>query len=158
MAITRGRCLCGGVEFSVDGSLRAVVYCHCKICRRSSGHFVAATACALPQLSMVRSETLRWYRSSAEAERGFCGVCGCNLFWKPGSATHVSIMAGSLEDPTGLKAAAHIFVQDKGDYYSLEDRLPQHIDGLHGVPLPAQRAASGREFEPAMPRLWYDLL
>jgi hypothetical protein len=135
MSVVRGRCLCGGVEFGVTGPLRPVVYCHCKMCRRSSGHFVAATACAVPHLSIDRSETLRWYASSGVAARGFCGVCGSNLFWKPASGTHVSIMAGTLEDPTGLKAAAHIFVSAKGDYYSLEDGLARHGDGAHGIPL-----------------------
>ena len=137
MAIKRGRCLCGGVEFTVTGPLRDVVYCHCKMCRRSSGHFVAASACALPHLSIDRADTLRWYASSAQASRGFCGVCGSNLFWKPASGTHVSIMAGTLDDPTGVRAVAHIHANSKGDYYTLEDRLPQHLDGAHGVRAPA---------------------
>jgi len=141
MSVKYGRCLCGGVEYRVEGPLRDVVYCHCKMCRRASGHFFAATACALPQLFIVRSESLRWYRSSAEARRGFCGTCGSNLFWKPDSATHVSILAGTLDDPTGVRAAAHIFVQNKGDYYGIDDSLPQHIGGVHGVRLPASRSS-----------------
>lgn len=136
MAGIQGRCLCGAVEFTVDGPLRSVVYCHCKMCRRTSGHFVAATACALPHLSIRPTQSLRWYRSSAEAQRGFCGRCGSNLFWKPDSATHVSIMAGTLDDPTGLTAAAHIYVGEKADYYHTDDQLPKHLDGVHAVPLP----------------------
>jgi hypothetical protein len=126
MPVMKGRCFCGGVEFSVAGPLRSVVYCHCKMCRRISGHIVAATACALPNLSITTSDHLRWFQSSAEAQRGFCGRCGSNLFWKPASGTHVSIMAGALDDPTGLRGVMHIFVADKGDYYSLDDGLPQH--------------------------------
>jgi hypothetical protein len=136
MSISRGRCQCGGVEFTVNGPLRDVVYCHCKMCRRLSGHIVAATACAVTDLAIIRSGTLRWYASSAEASRGFCGSCGSNLFWKAASGTHVSIMAGTLDDPTGVRAAAHIFVAVKGDYYALDDGLPQHADGEHDVRLP----------------------
>ena len=88
MSATRGRCLCGGVQFRVNGPLRPVVYCHCKMCRRTSGHILAATACALPHLSIDQSESLRWYESSAHAKRGFCSVCGSNLFWKPASGTY----------------------------------------------------------------------
>jgi hypothetical protein len=133
VSVMRGRCLCGAVEFTVDGPLRAIVYCDCTMYRRTSGHFVAATACAVSRLSIKRSESLKWYQSSADTQRGFCGECGSNLFWKPTSATYVSIMAGTLDDPTGLKAAAHIFVGEKSDYYALDDHLPQHIDGTHGV-------------------------
>jgi len=131
-----GRCLCGAVEYRVEGALRDVVYCHCKMCRRSSGHFFAATACAKPNLKIVRSEALRWYRSSPEAERGFCSLCGSNLFWRSDAMSHVAITPGTLDDPTGVKGAAHIFVADKGDYYTLNDRLPQHADGEHGVRVP----------------------
>jgi hypothetical protein len=138
MSATRGRCLCGGVQFRVNGPLRAVVYCHCKMCRRSSGHILAATACALPHLSIDRSESLRWYESSAHAKRGFCSVCGSNLFWKPASGTHMSIMAGTLDEPTGIQAVSHIHVDMKGDYYRLDDGLPQHRGGDHGIRVPGR--------------------
>lgn len=139
MADIHGGCLCGAVSYNVTGPLRPVVYCHCKMCRRTSGHFVAATACNLPQLSIRPSEHLRWYQSSPEAQRGFCGNCGSNLFWKPTSGTYVSICAGTLADPTGLAGAEHIFVEDKGDYYTLDDALPQFSRNAPGdslIPLP----------------------
>jgi hypothetical protein len=68
---------------------------------------------------------LRWYRSSSNAERGFCGQCGSSLFWKPDHGRHVSIMAGTMDTPTGLCAEEHIFVADASDYYVLADGLPQ---------------------------------
>jgi hypothetical protein len=137
MSFKHGRCLCGAVEYVVDGPLRAVVYCHCSMCRRSSGHFVAATACAVSHLLITRSGQLRWHQSSAHAKRGFCCTCGSNLFWKPTNGSHVSIMAGTLDAPTGLRAACHIFAGDKGDYYELDASLPRHDGGEHGVALPA---------------------
>ena len=140
MSFKHGRCLCGAVEYFVDGPLRPVVYCHCTMCRRASGHFVAATACAVSHLLITRAEQLRWHQSSVHAQRGFCGVCGSNLFWKPANDTHVSIMAGTLDAPTGLRAAGHIYVGDKGDYYDLDDRLPQRHDGAHGIALPSSDA------------------
>ncbi len=129
MPATTGRCLCGGVEYRVSVGLRDVVYCHCKMCRRSNGHFVAATASPLDKFSLIRAESLRWYQSSASARRGFCSICGSNLFWQPTDGDYIAIWAGSLDDPTGLKAVEHIFTADQGDYYRIEDGLPQHRDG-----------------------------
>ena len=37
----------------------------------------------------------------------------------------MAIFAGSLDKPTGLKMAGHIFCADKGDYYEIDDALPQ---------------------------------
>ncbi len=124
-AIARGRCLCGAVRFEVRGPLRPVIYCHCTMCRRSSGHFAAATACEPAHLKLLSSQTLRWYQSSAIARRGFCGTCGSQLFWEPAHGRHLSIWTGTLETPTGLTAAEHIFVADKGDYYGITDGLAQ---------------------------------
>jgi len=121
----RGGCACGAVRYEIRGPLRPVVYCHCGLCRRTSGHFVAATACAREHLVIVASEGLRWYASSASARRGFCTCCGSKLFWDPVGEPRVSIMAGTLDLPTGLTAAGHIFVADAGDYYRIEDDLPQ---------------------------------
>lgn len=123
--IARGRCLCGAVRFEIHGPLRSVIYCHCAMCRRSNGHFVAATACASAHLRLLSAATLRWYQSSATSRRGFCGTCGSQLFWERAASGHTSIWAGVLDMPTGLTAAAHIFVADKGDYYEIADGLPQ---------------------------------
>ncbi len=119
----RGGCLCGGVRYEIHGLLRDVIACHCSQCRRTSGHFVAATQARTTDLVLRESATLRWYRSSAAAERGFCSRCGGNLFWRP-TATEpavTSIMAGTLDTPTGLQVMQHIFVADKSDYYQIGD-------------------------------------
>ena len=121
----RGRCLCGAVQYEVRGPLRPVIYCHCNMCRRATGHFVAATACAREDLKIHSSDALCWYQSSASARRGFCGACGSNLFWEPLGGDYISILAGSLEKPTGLVASEHIFTAEVGDYYSISDGLPQ---------------------------------
>ena len=119
-----GGCLCGGVRYVVNGPLRDVIACHCSQCRRTSGHFVAATSTPLATLVLERSDTLRWYRSSPAAQRGFCGACGGNLFWRADGGETISIMAGTLDTPTHLNIVEHIFVADKSDYYTLHDDVP----------------------------------
>lgn len=128
MARASGRCLCGAVRYAVDGPLRDVSYCHCSQCRRSSGHFVAATACATEHLRLLSKDGLRWYRSSRMAERGFCKFCGSSLFWRPDHGRHISIMAGTLDVPTGLRAVEHIFVDSASDYYVIDDGLPRFAE------------------------------
>jgi hypothetical protein len=124
-----GGCHCGAVSFEARGSLRDVIYCHCTQCRKQSGHFVAATRCDDSQLSIEGADNLTWYAASAEAKRGFCSTCGSPLFWKRNDSDRTSIMAGSFDTPSGLKASHHIFVADKGDYYEIEDGLPQYQAG-----------------------------
>ena len=135
-AVHAGRCLCGAVRYELLGTLRPVVACHCSQCRRTTGHFAAATAVPAERLRFVEDRGLRWYQSSATARRGFCGECGSNLFWAPASGERIAVMAGTLDKPTGLAVAIHIFVDDAGDYYRLTDGLPTRRDGDHGIALP----------------------
>ena len=117
-----GGCLCGAVTYVVNGPLRDVIACHCTQCRKSSGHHVAATSCHRDDIDVTGKVT--WYQSSDTARRGFCGICGSNLFWD-GAGVNLSIFAGTLDGSTGIKMAGHIFCADKGDYYELDDDLPK---------------------------------
>ena len=119
--VLAGSCLCGTVRYRVPDEFRYALICHCSQCRKTSGHFVAASQALSDDIQMVESSTLKWYRSSPEAERGFCSRCGGNLFWRPDRREPpvTSIMAGTLDAPTGLRIIQHIFVQDKSDYYEV---------------------------------------
>ena len=124
MTTISGRCLCGAVAFEIRGSLREPHACHCTLCRRQSGHFVVAAGVSWSDFVLTESRGLKWYRSSERARRGFCGECGSALFWDDES-DQVSVALGNLEPPTGTLVAGHIFVDEKGDYYTIEDGLPQ---------------------------------
>ena len=124
--VHNGGCLCGAVRYKVLGPLADVTACHCCQCRRQSGHYYATTGVSRQDLTLVEERGLKWYRASETAQRGFCGECGSTLFWESDAGDATAILAGSLDAPTGLKLARHIFVADKGDYYEITDGLPQH--------------------------------
>lgn len=134
-AITGG-CLCGSVRYQVNGPLRDIIACHCEQCRRSSGHFVAATACRRAHFSLTKQASLQWFSAVEGFRRGFCNQCGSSLFFEETGGERVSIAAGTLDAPQGLHIAAHIYVAEAGDYYALDDGVPQSQDGAHQVRLP----------------------
>jgi hypothetical protein len=121
----RGGCLCGAVRYEVLGPLRSIVACHCSQCRRTSGHYVAMTSAPSLNVHLTSASSLTWYKSSDTAERGFCRICGGNLFWRQFRGTTMSITAGTLDAPTHLSVEKHIFVEDKSDYYEINDHIPQ---------------------------------
>lgn len=120
----RGKCLCGCVEFEVTGDLRPVIACHCSQCRKTSGHYWAATSVPLDRFRLLRDDGLRWYRSSPSALRGFCKRCGATLFWQPDGEGRISFSPGALEGPSHLVTAEHIYPADAGDYYAPEGPPP----------------------------------
>lgn len=128
-----GRCLCGAVSYEVRGPMRDVLMCHCTECRRWHGHVSAYTAVARDDLVLVEQRGLRWFDSpdsDLNARRGFCAECGSSLFWDGAGRATISIAAGTLDAPTGLRTAGHWYVSQVGDYYELsDDGLPRRSRG-----------------------------
>ncbi len=120
-----GRCMCGAIRYTVRGPLRAGTVCHCDECRRQTGSFWHATAAYEDTVEIDDAENqLAWYRSSDHARRGFCKRCGSSLFFDPDGAERLAISMGSLDKPTGVELARHIFIEEKGDYYEIPDDIP----------------------------------
>ena len=121
----KGSCECQGVVFELIGELRDVVFCHCSQCRKTSGHYWAATQVSKGNLNLIKATSLSWYDSSDKARRGFCSLCGSSMFYERKGIDKISVSAGSLEIPTSLDRMRHIYVASKGDYYDISDDLPQ---------------------------------
>ncbi len=121
---SHGGCLCGAVRYEVRGPLRDVVNCHCSRCRRTHGHFGAYTAAPSSALTLIERDGLRWYLADGR-ERGFCANCGASLFWRSTGSEQISIAAGTLDTPTGLRTVLHIFTDGRADYYEINDDLNQ---------------------------------
>ena len=122
-----GGCGCGQVRFRVRGRMRQPIACHCQQCQRTSGHYLAATQARDGDLAIDGLAFVTWFQSSPTARRGFCSICGSNLFWKPDGVERTSIMMGALDrpHPSQLRLALHIHCADKASYYQI---------GADGVP------------------------
>jgi len=121
-----GHCLCGAVNFRIVGPLRPLVSaCHCSQCRRFHGAPGAYTSAAENDVIIDGRDSIRWYNSSPDVRRGFCMTCGTTLFWQQIGAKELDIVAGTIDLPSGLTLARHIYTASKGDYEVIADGLPQ---------------------------------
>jgi hypothetical protein len=126
----RGSCLCGGVRYAAAPPLRDVLECHCHRCQRTSGNFVAATAAPESSITFDAEATLRWYRPADDPNvaYGFCAECGSSLFFRVVDEPSISIMAGTLDGPTGLRTREVWFSANAADHVAL-DPQPAHFPG-----------------------------
>lgn len=124
-----GGCLCGAVQYEVNGPLRDVLFCHCFNCRRTHGHVSAYSSARREDFVVTEARGLKWYHTEKDVtpnvQRGFCSECGSSLFWDPRGYEYVYISAGTLDAPTAIKGAGHIWLSEKGDYYEVDDGLPK---------------------------------
>jgi hypothetical protein len=124
--VHKGSCLCGAVTFEVTGDLPAPDACHCRKCRKHSGHYFASADVPRSAVTIRGGERVAWFQSSDRVRRGFCSVCGSSLFWDPPARDWIGIAMGAFDTPTRTHLKIHIFVADKGDYYDIADGLPQN--------------------------------
>jgi len=131
--IHTGSCLCGAVRFRTRGKLRDVIACHCSQCRKQTGLYYAATNVPISDIELEGEENITWFRASDFARRGFCRTCGSALFWQADKEDYLSVLAGSFDQPTGLRVGKHIFCADKADFYGLPDDAPHYAQGSPGL-------------------------
>ena len=122
----KGSCLCGAVTFEVEGELHPPDACHCRQCRKQSGHYFASTDVPRSAVTVHGGDKVTWFRSSERVRRGFCSICGSALFWDPIEKDWTGLSMGAFDGATGTRLRIHIFVADKGDYYDIADGLPQN--------------------------------
>ena len=116
-------CLCGGIQLKTKGPLRHVSNCHCSQCMKTHGNYAAYTATPEKDIQFIKKRTLKWFKSSKKAKRGFCNKCGGSMFFKSLGSDSISIAAGMFKNPTKLKTTMNIFTKEKLDYYKLDKKL-----------------------------------
>ena len=124
-SVLNGNCLCGAISYCAEGPFADVSSCHCSQCSRWTGGVFSSVNAARASVRIEGEEHLKWYISSPEARRGFCGHCGSSLFWEHQGSGRIAILLGTVSVPTGLEISEHIYVDDKSDYYRICDGKPQ---------------------------------
>jgi hypothetical protein len=130
-AIRDGGCLCGAVRYRIGAAPNSVGYCHCSLCRRASGAPVVAWASVPSESFTFITGTPVAYRSSAVAERQFCGKCGTQITFRYlRTPREIDVTLASLDDPEALEPAYHIWTANRLAWFDTADTLPRHRE--HG--------------------------
>lgn len=128
-----GGCLCGGVRFRISGKLGPAGFCHCSQCRRASGSAFAANAAVRNRYFEITSgaSLVSEYESSPGKFRAFCSRCGSPVYSRreadPGSR---NLRLGTLDSDPERRPLAHVWVDSKAPWYSIEDALPRYPEGI----------------------------
>lgn len=134
MATYKGSCLCGLVNYEIQGEPKRFYHCHCKRCRKASGTGHATNL-------MLHAEAIQWLSGEhlitryklPEAERfsnHFCSHCGGRVPRLLDDLKVVVIPAGSLDSEIDDSPQARIFWSSRvpwscsGDSVPVYDELP----------------------------------
>jgi hypothetical protein len=131
-----GGCFCGAIRYAFTDVFDAG-YCHCSICRRSSGAALMSFANTPAAGFALTRGAPRFFASSPEFERGFCPDCGTVMFTRsidPARWNMVSVHQGTLEAPEQLAPAMHICISDRLPWLHVQDTLPRFDDARPSHP------------------------
>jgi hypothetical protein len=118
-------CLCGAVQWELDGPFEMMAHCHCSRCRKAHGSIYATYATAPASGFRIRGteNIVRWHAAPGMEPRSFCRTCGSVL---PGSAgTSVFAPAGNFTEDPGVRPQCHFFATSKAPWFEIEDGLQQ---------------------------------
>ena len=102
-----GGCACGKVRYTATIGSDEAYLCHCRMCQRASGN-VSLAMIGIEQAAVAWAGQPDWYRSSAIAERPFCGQCGTSLGFRYTDGTSkMDLTVASFDDPSRFKPTSH---------------------------------------------------
>ncbi|WP_392552824.1 GFA family protein [Orbus wheelerorum] len=115
-----GSCLCGVIRYQItmDNHIDAVVFCHCKRCRKWSGSaFNSAIVIKANDLTFLTGQNKLKTFSINGVNRHFCHECGSNIFTsRDNNKESYRLRIGTLDMPIYPKQKIHIYTQDKANW------------------------------------------
>jgi hypothetical protein len=123
-----GSCLCGEVQFQIEGELGPVDVCYCQQCRKAQGGPLATNAPVSTSAFRITrgAALLTEFESSPGHKRVFCGSCGSPILSRRDSVPDVvRIRVGTVNEPLNVKPAAHFFTASKCNWWDITDDLPR---------------------------------
>lgn len=124
-----GSCLCGTVQFSVEGDFERFYLCHCSHCRKDTGSAHAANL-------FSATASLTWLAGEDQAaiytlpgtrhRRSFCSLCGSALPYAHGGM--LVVPAGSLDTALHMRPDAHIFMASRAGWDQELETRPSFAD------------------------------
>jgi hypothetical protein len=135
-----GGCLCGAVRFRAAADPIRVVSCHCGQCRRHSGAaFLTFVHFPVGPFEWLGATPTR-FRSSPDAERGFCPHCGSTLSMHEAVLPdRVQVTLGSLDEP-GRVRPDEVWTESQLPSLKIDDDRPRFRRSSTAVPSRAERS------------------
>ena len=121
-----GGCFCGAIRYEAGGDPAYETYCHCSICRRTTGApLVAWFTVPRAELRVVHGTPTR-FASTPLATRTFCPTCGTQLTFEHRDFPRwIDVTTGSLDDPEALPPKDHTHTRSRLAWVRLADELPE---------------------------------
>jgi hypothetical protein len=130
-AVRTGRCLCGAVRYESAGDPVFSLQCHCRDCQRQTGSaYIAAMRVPSAGFRITQGAPKHYVSTSDsgnDVTRAFCSDCGSPIFIQVSTRPDlVGLRVGTLDDPSGFRPDADIFVRSAQPWDHMDPGLPKY--------------------------------
>ncbi len=126
----KGSCLCNSITFEVNAIEENMGRCHCTMCRKFHGaEFATYGEAKKGNFNWVTGEEfLSNYLAPNGTNRQFCKKCGSSLTFSPSANVDglIEFSLGALDSEIEQHPDAHLFVESKPNWSTIQDDLPQY--------------------------------
>jgi hypothetical protein len=125
VTVAKGSCLCGSVQYELDGPFEVMSHCHCSMCRKHHGAaFATFLTVPLHGFRWITGEDLlSTFQSSAYGKRTFCSKCGSVMPVVEPDTGVAFCPAGNLDGELGIQPQGHRFVGSKASFHTITDAV-----------------------------------
>ncbi|NVK56799.1 MAG: GFA family protein [Alteromonadaceae bacterium] len=127
-----GSCHCNSVHFKFSGQIRAIVNCHCNLCRKMNGSAFSTYVAVPAQSFELTSGTLKTVKVSEHASKSFCTNCGTPIYnQNPRLGDLKIVYLGTLDNAAKLTPAINIFCESQLIWVTQLASLPRFEQGVN---------------------------
>lgn len=126
-----GSCNCQDVRYIASDEIKAIVNCHCNLCRKMNGG-AFSTYVVVPEDGFeLLSGTLNKAQVSENASKSFCTTCGTPIFNENPKLAGLKILyLGSIDSTLKLEPAINIYCESQLDWVTEITDLPNFEQGV----------------------------
>ena len=127
-----GSCLCGGVQFSIQGDIGPIQICHCVQCRKAQGTALATNVPVKAEAFVLDAGAglLSSFESSPGKQRVFCRTCGSPVYSRRDTLPGIlRIRLGLINEDLDAPLLAHFHRGSRANWWPVCDGLPQYEAG-----------------------------
>jgi hypothetical protein len=143
-----GGCQCGAIRYALHEQPSDPDICHCRMCQKAFGSFFAPLA-SVPRdkFELTRGE-LAIFKSSDEAERGFCRSCGTPLTFRYVHSGRIAVSIGSLDEPEKVAPKNQVGIEGRLSWFATLPTLPDDQTTEEDEPALAAKIAASNHQHP----------
>ena len=126
-----GSCNCKKVTFTASDEVKAIVNCHCNLCRKMNGGAYSTYVVVKEDGFQLDTGTVKSVQASENASKSFCEDCGSPIYNENPKLAGLKILyLGAIDSEVEYKPALNIYCESQLSWVNDIETLPSMPQGV----------------------------